>query len=163
MTNKSYEKIIKYLHADVFLIAGGRFSNLSNGEKGCPVCVFKRSYLFLSPWRFLFLLFSGIIIFQALFFHSVLLFLAFPLALKKENSPSLSGIPKRSLHAVLHYLLLEQIKNSKHPSSTYSFPQKRHRYFLFQYHKNFQLINRLKGSALCLLQTQYAKKPKNPI
>jgi hypothetical protein len=80
-----------------------------------------------------------------------------------DNSPSLTGIPKRSLHAILHYLLLEEIKKSKRPSSPSSFPQKRHRYFLFQYHKNFQLVHRLKGSALCLLQTQFAKKPKNPI
>jgi hypothetical protein len=81
----------------------------------------------------------------------------------KENLPSLTGIPKRSLHAILHYLLLQEIKKSKLASSLSSFPQKRHRYFLFQYHKNFQLVRRLKGSALCLLQTQYAKKPKNPI
>ena len=77
-----------------------------------------------------------------------------------DNSPSLTGIPKRSLDSILHYLLLEEIKNHKHPSS---FPQKRRRFFLFQYHKNFRLVRRLKGSALCLLQTQYAKKPKNPI
>jgi hypothetical protein len=77
------------------------------------------------------------------------------------SSPSLSHIPKRSLHHILHYLTLELIKKSKQPSSS-SFSQKRHRYFLFQYHKNFQLICRLKGNALCLLQTQYAKKPKNP-
>ena len=78
-----------------------------------------------------------------------------------EDSPSLSHIPKRSLHFILHYLLLQQIKNSKQPSSS-SFSYKRHPYFLFQYHKNFQLISRLKGSALCLLQTKYAQKPKNP-
>jgi hypothetical protein len=81
----------------------------------------------------------------------------------ETNSPSLTCIPKRSLDSIIHYLLLQEIKKSKLPSYPSSFPQKRHRYFLFQYHKNFQLINRLKGSALCLLQTQFTKKPKNPI
>lgn len=78
------------------------------------------------------------------------------------SPPILTSIPKRSLHRILHYLLLQQIKNSKQPASHSSFSYKRHPYFLFQYHKNFQLISRLKGTALCLLQTQYAKKPKNP-
>jgi hypothetical protein len=79
-----------------------------------------------------------------------------------DVSPSLTGIPKRNLHFILHYLALEFIKKSKQPSSSCSFSQKRHRYFLFQYHKNFQLVSRLKGTALCLLQTQYAKKKRNP-
>lgn len=43
-----------------------------------------------------------------------------------------------------------------------------HPHFLFQYYKNFQLKNRLgivspQGKALCLLKTQFAKKPKNPV
>ena len=78
-----------------------------------------------------------------------------------ENEyPSLLYIPKRNLHFILFYLNREFIKKSKQPS--FSLP-KRHRYFLFQYHKNFQLTSRLKGHALCLLKTQYAKKPKNPV
>jgi hypothetical protein len=80
-----------------------------------------------------------------------------------NNSPSLTHIPKRSLHSILHYLLLDEIKKSKQPSPPSYLSQKRHQYFLFQYHKNFQLVRRLKGSALCLLLTQFAKKPKNPI
>lgn len=82
---------------------------------------------------------------------------------KEENSPSLSHIPERSLHFILYYLTIQQIKNSKLPSSYPRISYKPNRYFLFQYHKNFRLIRRLKGSALCLLQTQYAKKPKNPV
>jgi hypothetical protein len=80
-----------------------------------------------------------------------------------ENSPPITDIPKRSLHFILHYLLLQQIKKSKQPVPQSSFSPKRHRYFLFQYHKNFQLVSRLKGPALALLKTQYAKKPKNPV
>jgi predicted metal-dependent RNase len=123
--------------------------------------ILKRQYSFLYVLSFLLLVLSGIIIFHAFFSHSALLCLAIPPAFKKGKEPSLTGIPKRNLHFILHYLTLELIKKSKQPSYS-SFSQKRHRYFLFQYHKNFQLICRLKGNALCLLQTQYAKKPKNP-
>jgi hypothetical protein len=76
--------------------------------------------------------------------------------------PVLTEIPKRSLDRILHYLVVQQIQNSKKPFSAASFTKKRHPHFLYQYHKNFRLISRLKGSALCLLQTQYAKKPRNP-
>jgi len=85
------------------------------------------------------------------------------MATKNTNSPVLTGIPQRSLHHILHYLVMQQIKKSKQPSSHPTFSQRRHPHFLFQYHKNFQLVSRLKGTALCLLQTQYAKKPKNPV
>lgn len=66
-------------------------------------------------------------------------------SLEKENSPSLSHIHKRSLDFILYYLTLQLIKKSKQPSLSSSFPQKRHRFFLFQYYKNFQLKGRLKG------------------
>jgi hypothetical protein len=121
----------------------------------------QRSFLYLS--RILFLFLSGIITYHAFFFHSAILFLAFPLALKKEDEPSLTGIPKRDLHFILHYVMLELIKKNKQSSYGSSFSYKRHRYFLFSYHKNFRMVHRLKGSALCLLQTQYIKKPKNPV
>ena len=69
--------------------------------------------------------------------------------IEKENSPSLSHIPKRSLDFILYYLTLQLIKKSKEPSSSSSsssFSQQRHHFFLFQYYKNFQLKNRLKSS-----------------
>jgi hypothetical protein len=59
--------------------------------------------------------------------------------------------------------MLELIKKNKQSSFCSSFSYRRHRYFLFSYHKNFRMVRRLKGSALCLLQTQFAKKPKNPV
>ncbi|HEY8660844.1 MAG TPA: hypothetical protein VIL78_17550 [Hanamia sp.] len=111
-------------------------------------------------WPSLCGLLTGVIALQAFFFHSSLFLLAAPIAIMKNNIPSLTGIPKRSLHHILHYLVMQQIKKEKY---TYSFAQRRHPHFLFQYHKNFQLVSRLKGTALCLLQTQYAKKPKNPV
>ena len=116
----------------------------------------------LNIWTLLLLLLFGIVTFQAFFFHSSLFFLALPPALKKDDEPSLTCMHKRNLHFILHYLTLKLIKKSKQPSSSSSFSQKRHRYFLFQYHKNFQLVVRLKGDALSLLQTQYAKKKRNP-
>ena len=79
-----------------------------------------------------------------------------------SNTPCVSNIPQRDLHFILRYLSadwLEKITGSNIQTLPSSM---RHRYFLFQYHKNFQLVRRLKGSALCLLQTKYAIKPKNP-
>ncbi len=69
---------------------------------------------------------------------------------------SLACIPKRSLDNILHYLTMEEIKNTKSPTV---FPQKRHQHFLFQYYKNFQVRKRLKDTALSLLKTQYTKFP----
>ena len=80
-----------------------------------------------------------------------------------HTDTTLTGIPTCSLHSILHYLVIQQIKANKQPTSNASFPQRRHPSFLFQYHKNFQLVSRLRGNALALLQTQYAKKPKNPV
>lgn len=151
--------VVKYLHAGVFLVIDGGFSSLSNGEKGCPACIFKLLYVA----RFLLLLFLALITFQALFFHSGLLFLAFPLVLKKDDEASLTGIPKRSLHFILHYLTLQLIRKVKQSSSQPSFSYRHNRYSLFSYNKDFQIVRHLKGSALCLLKTQYAKKPKNPV
>ena len=33
---------------------------------------------------------------------------------------------------------------------------------VLQYYKNFQVLSRLRGTALCLLKTQYARKKRNP-
>lgn len=80
---------------------------------------------------------------------------------KNKNFLSLTGIPKRKLNLILHYLLLQEIKNIKHNSGS-SFFYKRHRFILFQYHNNFQLASKVRGSALSLIQSQYAKKKRNP-
>jgi hypothetical protein len=80
---------------------------------------------------------------------------------KEKNFLSLARIPKRKLNLILHYLLLQEIKNIKHNSGS-SFFYKRHRFILFQYHKNFQLASKVRGSALSLIQSQYAKKKRNP-
>jgi hypothetical protein len=83
------------------------------------------------------------------------------MAAKNPSSPlSLDNIPKPCLDFVLHYLLLRQIKKGFQPENFSG--QEPHKFLLFQYYKNFCLMSRLKGSALCLVKTQYAKKPKNP-
>jgi hypothetical protein len=79
-----------------------------------------------------------------------------------QLEPSLTGIAKSNLDRILHYLFLQKIHHDKNPYLPLPFYQNRHPYFLFQYHKNFQLINRLKGRALSMLKKQYAKKPRNP-
>ena len=84
-------------------------------------------------------------------------------AKEKSTELSLTHIPKRSLDDILHYLVLQKIQQEQHRELPTPFYRERHRFFLFQYHKNFNLVQRLKGSALCLLQTQFAKKPKNPV
>ncbi len=76
-----------------------------------------------------------------------------------KNTSSLPNIPKRSLDNLLHYLTMQEIKKTKKNSVT---PQKKHPHFLYQYYKGFKMISRLKGSALCLLKTKFAIKPRNP-
>lgn len=81
----------------------------------------------------------------------------------KHSGLSLSGIPKPALDAILHNLLMQQVKAAaRHPEKIYKVCR-RHRFVLFQYYKNYRLLSRLKGKALCLLKTQFAKKPKNPV
>jgi len=83
----------------------------------------------------------------------------------KKHPPglSLAGIPKPALDNILHSLLMQQVRAGAHdPASIYK-PLKRHRFTIFQYYKNYRLLSRLKGAGLCLLKTQFAKKPKNPV
>lgn len=98
----------------------------------------------------------------------------------KKHPPglSLAGIPKPALDNILHHLLLQQVQagaykkpqtgnqqkapNQKQETSN-GFTTPRHRFTLYQYYKNYRLLSRLKGKALALLKTQYAKKPKNPV
>lgn len=83
----------------------------------------------------------------------------------KKHPPgiSIAGIPKPALDNILHNLLLQQVKAAaNHPEKIYKVCR-RHRFIIYQYYKNYCLLSRLKGKALALLKTQYAKKPKNPV
>jgi hypothetical protein len=75
------------------------------------------------------------------------------------------NIPARALHVLLERIIKEWIEFRKRGLLG---ERARHQGFLIAYHKAFQMKNRLKaisptGKALCLLKTQFAKKPKNPV
>ena len=77
----------------------------------------------------------------------------------KKKIPSTECIPKPVLDNLLHYLLLQQIKQAKRSNEKETIPTKRHPHFLFQYYKNFQVRKRLRDTALSLLKTQFSKFP----
>lgn len=79
-----------------------------------------------------------------------------------EGKAKLPVIPKRRLHFILHYLLLHQQWRSKLPSYQ-SHTLKANPYRIYQYYNHFRTVSRIKNTALCLLKTKYAIKPKNPI
>lgn len=68
----------------------------------------------------------------------------------KQSQSINNSVPKHTLHLILNYLLQQQ-KTNNHISITPS--------LVFQYYKNFQLLSRLRGAALCLLKTNFCKKP----
>ncbi|HEX8334335.1 MAG TPA: hypothetical protein VF622_17060 [Segetibacter sp.] len=78
----------------------------------------------------------------------------------KNNTYDRPPIPKQELDNILYYLVMQRIR---YPGDSSTVPAKKHPHFLFQYYKSFHLISRLRGHALSLLMTQYAKKPKNPV
>lgn len=68
------------------------------------------------------------------------------------------GVPKETLDKLVHFIILEQIKNKKLTHQTKNTSPK----IFFQF-KPFHLLKHLSGKALCLLKTQFIKKPKNPV
>ena len=56
----------------------------------------------------------------------------------------------------------QQSTNTEHQSTNNGQRTTNNRFLLYQYYKNYRLLNRLRSTALSLLNTQYAKKPKNP-
>jgi hypothetical protein len=74
------------------------------------------------------------------------------------------NIPVQILHVLLERLMKKWIMDWKQGAAA----PPRHPSFLLAYYKGFQVKNRLinhspRGKALCLLKTQFAKKPKNPV
>ena len=61
--------IVKYLHAGVFLVIDGGFSSLSNEEKDCPACIFKRQSSFQYISRLVSLFLSGRITLKVIFYY----------------------------------------------------------------------------------------------
>ncbi|HVZ96682.1 MAG TPA: hypothetical protein VG847_07390 [Chitinophagaceae bacterium] len=86
------------------------------------------------------------------------------MAAKYTNTePNLTGIPKRSLDRVLHHLLIQKFQRQEQGHSSASLHQPHHPSFIINYYKSFRLLDRLRGASLSLRQTQFAKKPKNPV
>lgn len=69
------------------------------------------------------------------------------------------GFSKQEIHATIHKFMLLEIEE-KNQRRTNSPKRKPHVQLHF---KLFYFLNTLSGKALCLLKTQFAKKPKNPI
>jgi hypothetical protein len=82
---------------------------------------------------------------------------------KQCHNSSITAIPKRNLDHILHYLITQQMSSKQTDIPLPDFPNGRHKYFRFKYYNSFQVVIRLKGTALCLLKTKYAVKPKNPV
>ena len=74
-------------------------------------------------------------------------------------------LPKQAMNVVLYYLVKQWIADSNCGTLPY---RERQSSFMFQHYKAFTMKNRIvlvspQGKALCLLKTQFAKKPKNPV
>lgn len=85
--------------------------------------------------------------------------------MQQPLSMAQTSIPNQAMNAVLCYLVKQWIADSHQGTLSY---RERHPSFLFQYYKALTMKNRMvlvspQGKALCLLKTQFAKKPKNPV
>jgi hypothetical protein len=79
---------------------------------------------------------------------------------KEAGKAKLQAIPNGSLHFILHYLLLQKKWRSKLPS--YQWHSLKAKPYRINY-KHSRAVSRIKDTALCLLNTKYAIKPKNPV
>lgn len=77
----------------------------------------------------------------------------------------IGGIPPAVLHLLLERLTKNWIQDHRMAEKPMS---PRHPSFLLSFYKSLRVIKRVReispnGSALSLLKTQFAKKPKNPV
>jgi len=86
-----------------------------------------------------------------------------PLLTKRDSWLEMTIVSKETLGTILRHLLLNRVYHEKNAPRFFHLrfgnPDPRH---------SFNMKNQLThihplGSAWCLLQTQYAKKPKNPV
>lgn len=81
------------------------------------------------------------------------------MATKKIFLPALGTcLPPGVLHLMLYFLARQYAANTSRPGS-----RKKTRRIPGKNLKNQTTPIRLEGNALCLLKTQFAKKPKNPV
>ncbi len=76
---------------------------------------------------------------------------------RRYHSFSSARAPQRVLHFILYYLM------SRHLSAMGSPLQKGNRKRHPQMKNHLSTVSNPDGEALCLLKTQFAKKPKNPV
>ncbi|QEC69316.1 hypothetical protein FRZ67_19125 [Panacibacter ginsenosidivorans] len=70
------------------------------------------------------------------------------------------GISQQELHTFMYKFIMMEIEERRAKEAAAS--KNKFRIF-FRSLKNGSLFKKLKGKALSLLKTQYAKKPKNPV
>lgn len=72
-------------------------------------------------------------------------------------------IPKQAMNIMLCHFMKRMLAEKK-----LGIPRVRHHFIMVTYYEAFRVKNQLllispRGKALCLLKTQFAKKPKNPV
>lgn len=73
------------------------------------------------------------------------------------------GFTKREIHSLLHGLILEDIRQQRlYEKKSFAGKMLWHTKRFFQ-HKLYRLLKHLTAKGLCLLKTQWAKKPKQPV
>ncbi len=86
-----------------------------------------------------------------------------PVRLDLERMIIRGLVPKQAMNIIMCHLVKRMVAEQKAAA-----PGIRHRFLHITYTENFRMKNRYilvspKGKALCLLKTQFAKKPKNPV
>lgn len=72
-----------------------------------------------------------------------------------------NGYTKQEIDSALHEFLLLRIKENN--TAYTAKPEKNTSLFAFFCLKNLRLLKHITAKGLCLLKTQFAKKPKNPV
>lgn len=81
---------------------------------------------------------------------------------KGGNPPSITCIPKRKQRSILPQNI-KQNKAKETGSIFHFYPIAVNKHSLINDYKSFQIKTTLKGTALCLLKTKFAIKPKTPV
>ncbi|MGN6615113.1 MAG: hypothetical protein ACTHKC_08725 [Candidatus Nitrosocosmicus sp.] len=80
---------------------------------------------------------------------------------RMKTCPLLKYISKPNCHFILSSRFLQRIKY-KQTGVPITFVNRCHHYFSITNCKCFQIINRLRGSALCNVKTRFSTKKRNP-
>jgi hypothetical protein len=78
-----------------------------------------------------------------------------------NRHPSLKYFCKCSRHFILNHLFLQRVKY-REAGGPITVGNRYHHYCLITNRKCFQIVSRLKGSALCNIKTRFSTKKRNP-